>query len=103
VLVALTSVGAGALGMTVLLVLYPKLDVAKLVGSDIAHAVPLTLLAGIGHWMMGSVNWELLVSLLIGSIPGIIVGSLLAARTPDGILRPVLAGTLALVGGKLLT
>jgi uncharacterized protein len=103
VLVALTSVGAGALGMTVLLVLYPKMDVAKLVGSDIAHAVPLTLLAGIGHWMMGSVNWELLVSLLIGSIPGIIVGSLLAARTPDGVLRPVLAGTLALVGGKLLT
>ena len=103
VLVALTSVGAGALGMTVLLVLYPKMDVAKLVGSDIAHAVPLTLLAGIGHWMMGSVNWMLLVSLLTGSIPGIIVGSLLAARTPDGILRPILAGTLALVGGKLLT
>jgi hypothetical protein len=103
VLVALTSVGAGALGMTVLLVLYPKLDVAKLVGSDIAHAVPLTLLAGIGHWMMGSVNWMLLVSLLTGSIPGIIVGSLLAARTPDGVLRPILAGTLALVGGKLLT
>jgi hypothetical protein len=103
VLVALTSVGAGALGMTVLLVLYPKMDVAKLVGSDIAHAVPLTLLAGIGHWMMGSVNWQLLVSLLTGSIPGIIVGSLLAARTPDGVLRPILAGTLALVGGKLLT
>jgi len=103
VLVALTSVGAGALGMTVLLVLYPKMDVAKLVGSDIAHAVPLTLLAGIGHWMMGSVNWMLLVSLLTGSIPGIILGSLLAARTPDGVLRPVLAGTLALVGGKLLT
>ncbi len=103
VLVALTSVGAGALGMTVLLVLYPKMDVAKLVGSDIAHAVPLTLLAGIGHWMMGSVNWMLLVSLLTGSIPGIIVGSLLAARTPDGVLRPLLAGTLALVGNKLLT
>ena len=103
VLVALTSVGAGALGMTVLLILYPKMDVAKLVGSDIAHAVPLTLLAGLGHWMMGSVNWQLLVSLLIGSIPGIILGSLLASRTPDGVLRPVLAGTLALVGGKLLT
>jgi uncharacterized protein len=103
VLVALTSVGAGALGMTVLLILYPKMDVAKLVGSDIAHAVPLTLLAGIGHWMMGSVNWLLLVSLLTGSIPGIVIGSLLAARTPDGVLRPLLAGTLALVGGKLLT
>jgi uncharacterized membrane protein YfcA len=103
VLVSLTSVGAGALGMTVLLILYPKMDVAKLVGSDIAHAVPLTLLAGLGHWMMGSVNWSLLVSLLCGSIPGIIVGSLLAARTPDGVLRPVLAGTLVLVGVKMLT
>jgi hypothetical protein len=103
VLVSLTSVGAGALGMTVLLILYPKMDVAKLVGSDIAHAVPLTLLAGLGHWMMGSVDWRLLASLLCGSIPGIIVGSLLAARTPDGVLRPVLAGTLALVGAKMLT
>jgi hypothetical protein len=103
VLVSLTSVGAGALGMTVLLMLYPKMDVAKLVGSDIAHAVPLTLLAGLGHWMMGSVDWRLLVSLLSGSIPGIVVGSLLAARMPDGVLRPVLAGTLALVGAKMLT
>ena len=103
VLVSLTSVGAGAIGMTVLLVLYPKRDVAQLVGSDIAHAVPLTLLAGLGHWMMGTVNWTLLVTLLMGSIPGIIIGSLLAARTPDGVLRPILAGTLALVGVKLLT
>ena len=101
-LVSLTSVGAGALGMTVLLVLYPRTDVVKLVGSDIAHAVPLTLIAGIGHWMIGSVDWGLLVSLLAGSIPGIIIGSLLAARTPDGVLRPLLAGTLALVGLKLL-
>jgi hypothetical protein len=103
VLVSLTSVGAGALGMTVLLILYPKMDVAKLVASDIAHAVPLTLLAGIGHWMLGSVDWQLLVSLLSGSIPGIIVGSLLAARTPDGVLRPILAGVLMLVGVKMLT
>jgi uncharacterized membrane protein YfcA len=103
VLVSLTSVGAGALGMTVLLVLYPKMDVAKLVGSDIAHAVPLTLLAGLGHWMMGSVNVALLLSLLTGSIPGIIIGSLLAARLPDGFLRPILAATLVLVGVKLLT
>jgi len=103
VLVSLTSVGAGAIGMTVLLILYPKMDVAKLIGSDIAHAVPLTLLAGLGHWMMGSVDLRLLVSLLFGSIPGIILGSLLASRTPDGILRPVLAGTLALVAFKMLT
>jgi len=103
VLVSLTSVGSGALGMTVLLILYPKMDVAKLVGSDVAHAVPLTLLAGMGHWLMGSVNWQLFASLLSGSIPGIVIGSLVAARTPDGVLRPVLASTLALVGGKLLT
>lgn len=103
VLVTLTSVGAGALGMTILLVLYPRMDVAKLVGSDIAHAVPLTLIAGLGHWLMGTVNWSLLASLLTGSIPGIIIGSLLASRTPDGVLRPILASTLALVGGKLLT
>jgi uncharacterized membrane protein YfcA len=103
VLVSLTSVGAGALGMTVLLILYPRTDTAKLVGSDIAHAVPLTLLAGLGHWMMGSVDWVLLASLLCGSIPGIVIGSLLSARLPDGVLRPLLAGTLALVAVKMLT
>jgi len=102
-LVSLTSVGAGALGMTVLLILYPRTDIAKLVGSDIAHAVPLTLIAGLGHWLMGSVDVSLLASLLCGSIPGIILGSLLAARTPDGVLRPILASVLVLVGVKLLT
>ena len=101
-LVSLTSVGAGALGMTVLLVLYPKREIAQLVGSDIAHAVPLTLLAGVGHWIMGTVDWSMLGTLLTGSIPGIILGSLLAPRTPDGVLRPLLAATLALVGWKLL-
>ena len=95
------SVGAAAIGMTVLLVLYPKLPVAKLVGSDIAHAVPLTLLAGLGHWMMGSVDFHLLLSLLVGSIPGIIIGSVLASRATDRVLRPVLASALALVGGRL--
>ena len=102
VLVSLSSVGAGALGMTVLLVLYPKLPVNRLVGSDIAHAVPLTLIAGLGHWAMGSVDFSLLLSLLVGSIPGVIVGSLLSSRVSERILRPVLAGTLAIVGGKLL-
>jgi len=101
VLVSLSSVGAGAIGMTVLLVLYPSLPMSKLVGSDIAHAVPLTLLAGLGHWIMGTVNWSLLTSLLTGSIPGIILGSLLASRAPDRVLRPILATTLAVVGGKL--
>ncbi|WP_457310067.1 sulfite exporter TauE/SafE family protein [Sphingomonas sp. UYAg733] len=102
VLVSLSSVGAGALGMTALLVLYPKLSTNRLVGSDIAHAVPLTLIAGMGHWAMGSVDFGLLLSLLIGSVPGIIVGSLISARIPDRISRAVLAGTLAIVGGKLI-
>jgi uncharacterized membrane protein YfcA len=102
VLVSISSVGAGAIGVTVLLVLYPTLPTGKLVGSDIAHAVPLTLLAGLGHWLMGSVNVPLLLSLLTGSIPGIIIGSLLSSRAPDRVLRPILASTLALVGGKLV-
>jgi hypothetical protein len=100
-LVSLSSVGAGAIGMTVLLVLYPRAPVATLVGSDIAHAVPLTLIGGLGHWAMGSVDGHLLISLLSGSIPGVVIGSLLAARTPDRVLRPVLASTLAVVGVKL--
>jgi uncharacterized membrane protein YfcA len=102
ILVSLSSVGAGAIGVTVLLILYPDLPAGKLVGSDIAHAVPLTLIAGIGHWLIGSVDLHLLLSLLTGSIPGIIVGSLIASRIPDSVLRPILASTLALVGGKLI-
>ena len=103
VLVSITSVGAGALGTTALLILYPKLPVARIAGSDIAHAVPLTLIAGIGHWLMGSVDFTLMAALLAGSIPGIIVGSLIATRTSDGVLRPVLAITLLVVSLKLLT
>jgi hypothetical protein len=102
ILVSLSSVGAGAIGMTVLLILYPKAPINRLVGSDIAHAVPLTLIAGLGHWAMGSVDFSLLASLLIGSVPGIILGSLLSSRVPERILRPILAGTLAIVGGKLI-
>ncbi|NYT42558.1 sulfite exporter TauE/SafE family protein [Sphingomonas sp. R-74633] len=103
VLVSLTSVGAGALGMTALLVLYPGSPVARLVGSDIAHAVPLTFIAGIGHWTMGSVDLGLLLALLLGSIPGIIVGSLIATRVSDKVLVPILATVLAIVGFKLLS
>ena len=102
VLGSISSVGAGAIGVTVLLILYPQLPAGKLVGSDIAHAVPLTLIAGLGHWMIGSVDLHLLSSLLTGSIPGIIIGSLVASRVPDRMLRPVIASTLALVGGKLV-
>lgn len=101
-LVTLTSVGAGALGMTALLILYPRFPVARLVGSDIAHAVPLTLIAGVGHWMIGLVDFSLLFSLLLGSVPGIVVGSLIASRVSDRVLIPLLAATLTVVGVKLL-
>ncbi|MBL0372906.1 sulfite exporter TauE/SafE family protein [Rhizobium sp. KVB221] len=101
-LVTLTSVGAGALGVTILLILYPRLQIRDVVGSDIVHAVPLTLVGGIGYWMIGEIDWALLVSLLIGSIPGIIIGSHLAPRMPDKIIRPILAITLALVALKLV-
>jgi len=102
VLVTISSVGAGAIGVTVLLLLYPELPMARIVGSDIAHAVPLTLLAGVGHWFLGSVNLPMLGSLLVGSIPGIVLGSLLAVRVPDYVLRPILAVTLAVVGTTLV-
>ena len=101
VMVSLTSVGAGAIGVTVLLVLYPRMPTVRIVGSDIAHAVPLTLLAGAGHWYVGSVDWALLGSLLVGSLPGIAIGSQVASRVPDAVLRPILAGTLMIVGARL--
>jgi uncharacterized membrane protein YfcA len=102
VLVTLSSVGAGAMGVTALLLLYPRAPMSVIVGSDIAHAVPLTLVAGIGHWWLGAVNWPLLTSLLSGSIPGIVLGSYLSAHIPDAVLRPILATTLVLVGGRLV-
>ena len=102
VLVTTTSVGAGAIGVTALLVLYPRLPTLRIVGSDIAHAVPLTLIAGLGHWWLGDVDAALLVSLLIGSMPGIIVGSLLAPKLPEGVLRMILAVILTLVSIKLM-
>jgi uncharacterized membrane protein YfcA len=97
VLVSLSSVGAGAIGVTALILLYPNMPTTRIVGSDIAHAVPLTLIAGLGHWMLGSIDWHLLGSLLIGSIPGIIIGSMLSARVPEAGLRLTLAAVLLLV------
>jgi uncharacterized membrane protein YfcA len=101
VLVTLSSVGAGALGVAVLFFLYPWLPTADIVGSDIAHAVPLTLVAGLGHAHLGTVDWTLLASLLVGSLPGIWLGSLLCARVPEAILRSGLATMLVVIGGKL--
>jgi hypothetical protein len=102
VLVTTTSVGAGAIGVTVLLLLFPKLPAARIVGSDIAHAVPLTLVAGAGHWWLGSVDWRLLGPLLAGSLPGIIIGSRLAGRIADGAVRCALALVLIVVGVRLV-
>lgn len=102
VLVSISSVGAGAVGVTVLLLLYPRLPMASIVGSDIAHAVPLTLIAGMGHWLLGSVDWSMLLSLLVGSLPGIAIGSHLSARAPDALLRNLLAATLTLIGVRLV-
>jgi uncharacterized membrane protein YfcA len=102
VFVSISSVGAGAIGVTVLLMLYPRLSLAGIVGTDIAHAVPLTLVAGIGHWLIGSTDWHLFVSLICGSVPGIVAGSFIATRVSDRVLRPALAGVLVLVGGKLV-
>jgi uncharacterized membrane protein YfcA len=101
VLVSISSVGAGAVGVTALLLLYPRLPMARIVGSDIAHAVPLTLIAGAGHWAMGAIDWHLMGVLLIGSLPGIVIGSYLATRVPEMALRFLLAATLILVAGKL--
>ena len=101
VLVSISSVGAGAIGVVALIMLYPQLPMARIVGSDIAHAVPLTLIAGIGHWMMGSVNWHIMGSLLVGSLPGIFVGSYFAIRIPERALRLVLATTLFVVASRI--
>lgn len=101
VVVSITSVGAGAIGVAALVLLYPKLPTARIVGSDIAHAVPLTLAAGIGHWFLGSIDFDVLISLLVGSIPGILIGSYAAVRVPETALRLVLAGTLIVVATKL--
>lgn len=102
VLVSISSVGAGAIGVTALLMLYPHLPVSKIVGTDIAHAVPLAFVAGAGHWLIGDVNFVLLANLLIGSIPGVIVGSMLSSRAPDNLLRPALAAVLTVSGVRLL-
>jgi uncharacterized membrane protein YfcA len=90
-LVTLTSVGAGAIGVVVLAALFPLLPAKRLVGTDIAHAVPLTLVGGLGHLGLGHVDGVLLLALLVGSIPGILLGARLAGMAPEWLLRPSLA------------
>ena len=101
-LVTISSIGAGAIGATLLVMLYPRLTPAEVAGTDIAYAVPLTAIAAFGHWWLGSINWLLLVTLLIGSLPGITLGSWAARAVPEKILRGLLAMTLAGVAVKLL-
>ena len=102
VLVTLSSVGAGALGTVALLFLYPKMSTLKIVGTDLAHAIPLTAVAGLGHLSLGNFDLQLLISLLIGSIPGIWVGSHLSAKIPERFLRPILATLLFVIGLKFV-
>jgi len=102
-LVTLTSVGAGALGAVMLLYLYPlRMTPARLVGTDIVHAIPLTVVAGTGHLAMGNVELPLLGSLLLGSIPGVLIASLLGRKVPENFLRGAIAVVLTAVGFKLL-
>jgi uncharacterized membrane protein YfcA len=102
ILVTISSVGAGALGVTALILLYPELPLVKIAGSDIAHAVPLTLVAGLGHLMNGGIDMGVLGSLLLGSLPGVILASLFAPRLPDLVLRLTLATVLTFTGIRLL-
>jgi uncharacterized membrane protein YfcA len=101
-LVTLTSVGAGAIGVTVLMLLYPRLPLTRIVGADIAYAVPLTLVSGLGHATLGSVDWRMLALLLTGSLPGIWLGSHLIHRTPERAIRTLLSALLAYAGLKLI-
>ena len=101
-LVTLTSVGAGAIGVSVLLLLYPLLPLPRIVAADIAYAVPLTLVAGLGHASLGSVDWPLLAQLLAGSLPGIWLGTRLMRHTPERLVRSLLSLLLAYAGTKLI-
>lgn len=101
-LVTVSSIGAGAIGATLLVMLYPRLSSAEVAGTDIAYAVPLTAIAAFGHWWLGSIDWTLLATLLVGSVPGITIGSWAARAVPERFLRALLAMTLTGVAAKLI-
>lgn len=101
-LVTVSSIGAGVLGTVALLFLYPRMPAVKVIGTDIVHAVPLTALAGMGHMALGTVDLVLLGSLLLGSLPGIYIGSHLSSKVPERVLRPILASLLLVIGLKML-
>lgn len=102
VCVTLSSVGAGAFAAAILMVLYARLPVLQIVGTDIAHAVPLTLIAGLGHLSLGNVDFYLLLGLLVGSLPAVAIGTKMANHIPDGLLRPMLAGILFFLGLRFI-
>lgn len=101
-LVSISSVGAGAIGVTVLMLLYPALPLHRIIAADIAYAVPLTLVAGLGHASIGSVDWSLLATLLAGSLPGIWLGSRLVRSAPERLIRSLLSLLLAYAGARLI-
>lgn len=102
-LVTLTSIGAGALGAVMLVYLYPiRMTPSRLVGTDIVHAIPLTIVAGTGHALMGNVQLDLLGMLLLGSVPGVLIGAHFSTRAPEGLIRPAIAVVLVAVGLKLI-
>jgi len=103
ILVTISSIGAGAIGATLILMLYPHLKTSEVAGTDIAYAVPLTALAGVGHWWLGNVDFTLLFGLLVGSVPAIWLGARLSSTLPEKFTRTALAITLLLVGIKLVT
>ena len=100
VLVTLSSVGAGAFGAAVLMVLYPRMKSIRIIGTDLAHAVPLTLAAGLGHLYLGHIDFILLAALLSGSLPAVYIGTKLGRKIPENILQPILASVLLLLGFK---
>jgi uncharacterized protein len=100
-LVTISSVGAGVIGAAFLFFLYPKYKAIKIVATDLAHAIPITAIAGIGHAHIGTVDYILLGSLVIGSLPGIYLGSHFGTFLPDKIMRPILACMLLAIGVRL--
>ena len=101
ILVALTSIGAGAIGVVALSMLFPLLPAKRIIGTDIVHAIPLTLISGLGHMALGHIDWRLLAALLVGSIPGIALGSRVTGRLPEWLLRSLLATVLVIAAAAL--
>ncbi|MEM6998951.1 MAG: sulfite exporter TauE/SafE family protein [Pseudomonadota bacterium] len=101
-LVTISSVGAGVIGAAILFIMYPRMKTIQIAATDLAHAVPITAIAGLGHAHIGTVDYVLLGTLLIGSLPGIYFGSHVGSFLPEKIMRPLLATMLFAIGVKLV-